>query len=102
MGTRLFEVPGCARRVLHVYHVSHILMLKTFRMHEMLLSFLHQNNNQGGKLDGTNSLNTFCGIPHNLYLPRSKEGSGQKFELLAFVNDVSQDVNEGSDGIEHM
>merc|ERR1712142_498929 len=72
------------------------------RMHEMLLSFLHQNNNQGGKLDGTNSLNTFCGIPHNLYLPRSKEGSGQKFELLAFVNDVSQDVNEGSDGIEHM
>ena len=27
---------------------------------------------------------------------------GQEFELLAFVNDVRQDVTEGSDGVEHM
>ena len=47
-------------------------------------------------------IETFCGLPHHLYLPRSKKGTGQKFELLAFVNDVSQDVTEGSDGVEHM
>ena len=48
------------------------------------------------------NIETFCGLPHHLYLPRSREGTGQKFELLAFVNDVRQDVTEGSDGVEHM
>ena len=47
-------------------------------------------------------LDTFCGLPHHLYLPRSREGPGQNFELLAFVNDVDPDVTEGRDGVEHM
>ena len=52
---------------------------------------------------------TWCGFPHNLLLPRSREISlgryledAQEFVLMAFVNDVDQDVFEGSDGIEHM
>ena len=40
--------------------------------------------------------------PHNNCARRSKEGAGQQFELLAFVNDVNQEATEGSDGIEHM
>ena len=27
---------------------------------------------------------------------------GTEFQLVAFVNDVNQDANEGSDGVEHM
>ena len=51
---------------------------------------------------GLDNIETFCGLPHHLYLPRSKEQPGQKFELLAFVNDVSQDVTEGINKVEHM
>ena len=69
---------------------------------------------------------TWCGLPHNLYVPRWVVGKiypiftfvliyrstdynpneadlgGGNFVLLAFVNDVAQEVTEGSDGIEHM
>ena len=52
---------------------------------------------------------TWCGFPHNLLLPRSREISlgryledAQEFVLMAVVNDVDQDVVEGSDGVEHM
>ena len=30
------------------------------------------------------------------------EAGGSKYELIAIVTDVEQNVNEGSDGIEHM
>jgi len=65
------------------------------RMSDLVLQNLRR---QDGRLT-----ETFCGFPHNMYLPRSKEGpEGQDFELLAFVNDVAQDVTEGNDDIEHM
>jgi len=64
------------------------------RMAEMIQRHLRR--------ESTTETETFCGLPHHLYLPRSKTGQGEDFELLAFVNDVAQDVTEGSDGIEHM
>ena len=70
-------------------------------MHRLFRSFTEANEKAGGHLNGEH-LETFCGLPHHLYLPKSKEEPGEKFELLAFVNDVSQDVTEGSDGVEHM
>ena len=69
---------------------------------------------------------TWCGFPQNLLVPRSHcqiisrdtikvlprskrfiEGDqvsdAQRFILFAFVNDLeNQDVDEGSDGVEHM
>eukprot|EP00091_Calanus_sinicus_P005006 TRINITY_DN15361_c0_g1_i1.p1 TRINITY_DN15361_c0_g1~~TRINITY_DN15361_c0_g1_i1.p1 ORF type:complete len:122 (+),score=19.36 TRINITY_DN15361_c0_g1_i1:54-419(+) len=52
---------------------------------------------------------TWCGLPHNLLVPRSadfdpkeKNLGGRNFVLFAFVTDVDQDVTTGSDGIEHM
>ena len=70
-------------------------------MHQLIVGHSEANEKAGGQLDGEH-LETFCGLPHHLYLPKSKEEPGEKFELLAFVNDVSQDVTEGSDGVEHM
>lgn len=35
------------------------------------------------------------------FIIRSSDG-GTEFQLVAFVNDVNQDANEGSDGVEHM
>ena len=81
----------------------------------VIKEFLAINKNSNGRP----TTETFCGFPHHLYLPRlkeiisqllnmtitvgrSKEGAGQKFELLAFVNDVNQAATEGSDMIEHM
>ena len=51
--------------------------------------------------NSNNDIETYCGFPHNVYLPRSTP-EGTDFELVAFVNDVDQEVMEGSDGIEHM
>ena len=45
--------------------------------------------------------NTWCGIPINLYLPKSSE-QGRDFLLMAFVHDVEQDVMEGLDGVQHV
>ena len=45
--------------------------------------------------------NTWCGIPINLYLPKSSE-QGRDFLLMAFVHDVEQDVVEGLDGVQHV
>ena len=70
-------------------------------MAQFLIEFTENNKDAGGQLDGEH-IETFCGLPHHLYLPKSKKEPGEKFELLAFVNDVSQDVTEGSDGVEHM
>lgn len=64
-------------------------------------------------------LDTFCGLPHHLLLPRWNQlqskgkgvkllnvarstEAGENFQLLVFVNDVDQAVTEGSDGVEHM
>ena len=60
-------------------------------------------------------LDTFCGLPHHLLLPRwhkqlklqwtnlnRSTKAGENFQLLVFVNDVNQEVTEGSDGVEHM
>ena len=44
---------------------------------------------------------TWCGIPINLYLPKSSE-QGRDFLLMAFVHDVEQDVMEGLDGVQHV
>ena len=52
----------------------------------------------GEQGEGTN---TWCGIPINLYLPKSSE-EGRDFCLMAFVNDVEQDVEEGLDGVQHV
>ena len=52
----------------------------------------------GEQGEGTN---TWCGIPINLYLPKSSE-EGKDFCLMAFVNDVEQDVEEGLDGVQHV
>lgn len=44
-------------------------------------------------------------IEHQKLLPRTfcrSTEEGQNFKLVVFVNDVSQDVTEGSDGVEHM
>ena len=35
------------------------------------------------------------------FIIRSSDG-GTEFQIVAFVNDVNQDVTEGSDGVEHM
>ena len=70
-------------------------------MHELLTDSTKNNQAASRHLDGEH-LETFCGLPHHLYLPKSRKDPGEKFELLAFVNDVSQDVTEGSDGVEHM
>ena len=35
------------------------------------------------------------------FIIRSSD-EGTEFQLVAFVNDVDQDANEGSDGVEHM
>jgi len=47
---------------------------------------------------------SWCGLPHNLFLPRSGKGSegSQEFVLIAIVNEVAQDVVEGADGVSHM
>ena len=70
-------------------------------MRRLLIEMTENNQAAGGQFDGEH-IETFCGFPHHLYLPKSRNDPGQKFELLAFVNDVSQDVTEGSDGVEHM
>ena len=70
-------------------------------MSRLIIEFTEHNKAVGGNMDGQH-LETFCGLPHHLYLPKSRHEPGEKFELLAFVNDVSQDVTEGSDGVEHM
>ena len=49
----------------------------------------------------TGDQNTWCGIPMNLYLPKSSE-QGRDFLLMAFVHDVEQDVMEGMDGVQHV
>ena len=49
----------------------------------------------------TGDQNTWCGIPMNLYLPKSSE-QGRDFLLMAFVHDVEQDVVEGLDGVQHV
>ena len=51
-----------------------------------------------------NTTRTWCGFPHNLLIPRSTNfrHGGRLFKLFVFVNDVDQDVSEGTDGIEHM
>jgi len=49
----------------------------------------------------TGDQNTWCGIPMNLYLPKSSE-QGRDFLLMAFVHDVEQDVMEGLDGVQHV
>ena len=50
--------------------------------------------------DGTENKN-WCGIPMNLYLPKSSE-QGKDFLIMAFVHDVDQDVVEGLDGVQHV
>ena len=50
--------------------------------------------------DGTEN-KTWCGIPMNLYLPKSSE-QGKDFLIMAFVNEVEQDVVEGLDGVQHV
>ena len=50
--------------------------------------------------DGTENKN-WCGIPMNLYLPKSSE-QGKDFLIMAFVNEVEQDVVEGLDGVQHV
>ena len=50
--------------------------------------------------DGTEN-KTWCGIPMNLYLPKSSE-QGKDFLIMAFVHDVDQDVVEGLDGVQHV
>merc|ERR1719153_1708739 len=52
---------------------------------------------------------TWCGIPHNLLLPRStfykpgeKDLGARRFVLMAFVTNTEDDVTAGSDGIEHL
>ena len=72
---------------------------KIIRMQTMLKSCAEVNTFEECGLE---NIETFCGLPHHLYLPRSKEGKGQKFELFVFVNDVSQDFTEGTNDIEHM
>merc|ERR1712142_325718 len=54
-------------------------------------------------------IGTWCGFPHHLLLPRSKDYDpndenlgGQDFVLYAFVTDVDDDVTAGSDNVEHM
>ena len=49
----------------------------------------------------TGDQTTWCGIPINLYLPKSSE-QGRDFLLMAFVHDVEQDVMEGLDGVQHV
>merc|ERR1711974_3280 len=51
-----------------------------------------------------NAYLTWCGLPHNLFLPRSLpvKAGGSQYELIAIATDVEPNVNEGSDGIEHM
>merc|ERR1712142_399242 len=52
---------------------------------------------------------TWCGIPHNLLLPRShdfdplkEDLGGKNFILFAVMTDVDEDINLGSDGVEHL
>jgi len=52
---------------------------------------------------------TWCGLPHNLLVPRSKDFNpgkkdlgGRNFVLFAVMTDVGQDIALGSDGIEHL
>jgi len=53
---------------------------------------------------------TWCGFPHHLLVPRSKDYDendsenlgGQDFGLFAIVTDVDEDVVAGSDNVEHM
>ena len=49
----------------------------------------------------TGDQETWCGIPMNLFLPKSSE-EGRDFLLMAFVHDVEQDVVEGLDGVQHV
>ena len=50
---------------------------------------------------GKRETSTWCGLPINLYLPKSSE-QGRDFLLMAFVHDVEQDVVEGLDGVKHV
>ena len=52
---------------------------------------------------------TWCGFPHHLLLPKGRDFNkgdqikdAQSFLLMVLVNDIEQDVTEGSDRIEHM
>merc|ERR1712142_144838 len=52
---------------------------------------------------------TWCGIPHNPLLPRShdfdplkEDLGGKNFILFAVMTDVDEDINLGSDGVEHL
>ena len=71
-----------------------------FKYYWLLLGLCRQADVSGGD---------WCGFPHHMLVPRSKDYDpndenlgGQDFVLYAFVTDADDNVRAGSDGIEHM